>query len=70
MSFSRARPAPHTTLAIALLLFAPLALSRSYFGTTPYYLAGARSHSYAVPRDTATRRDTVIDRGGKECGSR
>jgi len=34
-------------------LFAPLGLTRSYFGTTPYYLAADRSHSYTVTLDAA-----------------
>jgi CubicO group peptidase (beta-lactamase class C family) len=32
-------------------IFAPLNLSRSYFGATPYYLASARSHNYSLVRD-------------------
>ena len=33
-------------------LFSPLGLTRSYFGTTPYWLAGDRSHNYdVVPTD-------------------
>jgi CubicO group peptidase (beta-lactamase class C family) len=38
-------------------LFLPLDLRESYFGATPWHLAGARSHNYAV---TATG---VVDRG-------
>jgi CubicO group peptidase (beta-lactamase class C family) len=44
-------------------IFAPLGLSRSYFGNTPYHLAGERSHNYDVRRDSATGRDTVVDNG-------
>jgi CubicO group peptidase (beta-lactamase class C family) len=44
-------------------LFSPLGLDRSYFGSTPYYLAGDRSHNYYVRRDSVTKRDSVIDNG-------
>jgi CubicO group peptidase (beta-lactamase class C family) len=44
-------------------IFAPLQLDRSYFGTTPYYLAGDRSSNYTVVRDTATKSDVVRDNG-------
>ena len=44
-------------------ILSPLSLDRSYFGNTPYYLAGDRSHNYYVRRDSATRRDSVIDNG-------
>ena len=44
-------------------ILSPLNLDRSYFGNTPYYLAGYRSHNYYVRRDSATRRDSVIDNG-------
>ena len=30
---------------------------------TPYYLAADRSHNYYARRDSATRRDTLIDNG-------
>lgn len=33
-------------------IFAPLNLTRSYFGNTPYYLAADRSHNYSLARDT------------------
>ncbi len=36
-------------------ILSPLALTRSSFGTTPYYLAGDRSHNYTVIRDSAGR---------------
>ena len=34
-------------------IFAPLALDRSYFGTTPDYLAADRSNNYMIVRDSA-----------------
>jgi CubicO group peptidase (beta-lactamase class C family) len=34
-------------------IFAPLALSHSYFGATPYYLAADRSNNYTVSRDSS-----------------
>lgn len=34
-------------------IFAPLALSHSYFGATPYYLASDRSNNYSVHRDSS-----------------
>jgi CubicO group peptidase (beta-lactamase class C family) len=43
-------------------IFAPLGLTKSYFGTTPYYLAGERSHNYTVTRDTAGN-EVVEDNG-------
>ncbi len=36
-------------------ILSPLALTRSSFGTTPYYLAADRSHNYSVIRDSAGR---------------
>jgi len=44
-------------------VLSPLGLDRSYFGVTPYYLAGDRSHNYYVRRDSVTRRDSVMDNG-------
>src|SRR4029453_14072525 len=44
-------------------LLSPLGLDRSYFGTTPYYLAADRAHNYYVRRDSVTRRDSVSDNG-------
>jgi CubicO group peptidase (beta-lactamase class C family) len=44
-------------------ILSPLGLDRSYFGTTPYYLAADRSHNYYVRRDSVTRRDSVVDNG-------
>ena len=43
-------------------IFSPLGLSRSYFGTTPYYLAADRSHNYYVVKDSAGR-VSVVDNG-------
>jgi CubicO group peptidase (beta-lactamase class C family) len=43
-------------------IFAPLGLTRSYFGITPYYLAGDRSHNYTVTRDAAGK-EVVRDNG-------
>jgi len=34
-------------------IFAPLELSHSYFGATPYYLAADRSNNYTVGRDSS-----------------
>ncbi len=36
-------------------IFAPLNITRSYFGGTPYYLAEHRSNNYYVTRDSAGR---------------
>ena len=36
-------------------IFDPLALSHSYFGVTPYYLAADRSHNYTLLKDSAGR---------------
>jgi CubicO group peptidase (beta-lactamase class C family) len=43
-------------------IFAPLNLSRSYFGVTPYYLAADRSHNYTLVRD-AQGAESVRDNG-------
>jgi CubicO group peptidase (beta-lactamase class C family) len=43
-------------------IFAPLGLTRSYFGITPYYLAADRSHNYTVTRD-ASGKEVVRDNG-------
>jgi CubicO group peptidase (beta-lactamase class C family) len=43
-------------------ILAPLELTRSYFRTTPYYLAGHRSHNYHIRRDSAGQR-VVSDNG-------
>jgi CubicO group peptidase (beta-lactamase class C family) len=43
-------------------IFAPLNLSRSYFGATPYYLAADRSHNYTLVRD-AKRAESLRDNG-------
>jgi CubicO group peptidase (beta-lactamase class C family) len=34
-------------------IFAPLGMTRSYFGATPYFLAADRSNNYSVRRDSA-----------------
>lgn len=44
-------------------LFAPLGMTRSYFSTTPYHLAGDRSHGYDVTVDSMTQQDVVADHG-------
>ena len=44
-------------------LLSPLGLDRSYFGSTPYYLAADRSHNYYVRHDSTTKRDSMIDNG-------
>jgi CubicO group peptidase (beta-lactamase class C family) len=44
-------------------IFAPLALDRSYFRATPYYLAAHRSHNYYVRRDSASGAEQVVDNG-------
>ena len=43
-------------------IFAPLSLTRSYFGATPYYLAQHRSNSYAMGR-TKEGRDSSVTYG-------
>lgn len=43
-------------------LLAPLGMTRSYFGTTPYHLAAHRSNNYTVTADSAGR-VTVIANG-------
>jgi CubicO group peptidase (beta-lactamase class C family) len=40
-------------------IFAPLELSRSYFRSTPYFLAAHRSHNYYVQKDSSGREQTV-----------
>jgi CubicO group peptidase (beta-lactamase class C family) len=44
-------------------IFAPLGLSRSYFGFTPYYLAADRSHNYELRADTLTGEPEAADGG-------
>jgi CubicO group peptidase (beta-lactamase class C family) len=45
-------------------IFAPLELRRSYFRSTPYYLASHRSHNYYVERDSGgAGRERVVDNG-------
>ena len=43
-------------------VFSPLELRRSYFRTTPYYLAAHRSHNYYVERDSAGH-EQLVDNG-------
>jgi len=43
-------------------IFAPLELSRSYFGTTPKHLAQQRSNGYTIRRDS-TGAEVVVPRG-------
>ena len=45
-------------------IFAPLALDRSYFRGTPYFLAEHRSHNYYVRKDSAGR-EQVVDNGAE-----
>src|SRR5215472_5770440 len=44
-------------------IFAPLGLTHSYFGVTPYFLASDRSHNYSLRHDSATGRRFVQDNG-------
>lgn len=44
-------------------LFAPLGLTRSYFGTTPYHLAADRSHNYELRADSVTGERVAADEG-------
>ena len=43
-------------------ILSPLALTRSYFGATPYYLAADRADSYAFRRDSSGH-DVLYDHG-------
>jgi CubicO group peptidase (beta-lactamase class C family) len=43
-------------------IFAPLGLDRSYFRTTPYYLAGNRSRNYYIRKDSAGT-EQLVDNG-------
>lgn len=43
-------------------IFAPLRLDRSYFRSTPYFLAAHRSHNYHIRRDS-TGRTLLVDNG-------
>jgi CubicO group peptidase (beta-lactamase class C family) len=45
-------------------ILSPLALTRSSFGATPYYLAADRSHNYSVLRDSSGR--TVVRDNGAD----
>jgi len=42
-------------------IFAPLGMTHSYFGATPYYLADRRANSYTLVRDSAGRERTVAN---------
>ena len=44
-------------------IFAPLDLRRSYFRSTPYFLATRRSHNYTIRRDSAAPAGARIDNG-------
>jgi len=47
-------------------IFAPLGMSRSYFRSTPYFLASHRSHNYYVRRDSASPTSPkLIDNGAE-----
>jgi CubicO group peptidase (beta-lactamase class C family) len=43
-------------------IFAPLGLDRSYFRSTPYFLAEHRSHNYAIAKDSSGR-EQMVDNG-------
>jgi CubicO group peptidase (beta-lactamase class C family) len=43
-------------------IWTPLGLTRSYFGATPYHLAGQRSNNYTLVRDS-TGRETMVANG-------
>lgn len=45
-------------------VFAPLGLTRSYFGSTPYHLTEHRSNSYTIRRDASGR--TTVSENGRE----
>ena len=45
-------------------IFLPLGLTRSYFRTTPYFLAADRSNNYTVTRDSSRRE--VVTANGRE----
>ena len=44
-------------------IFAPLGMNRSYFRSTPYFLAAHRSHNYYVRRDSVTGSVRLVDNG-------
>jgi CubicO group peptidase (beta-lactamase class C family) len=46
-------------------VFAPLNLDRSYFRSTPYFLASHRSHNYYIDRDSASGATRVVDNGAE-----
>jgi CubicO group peptidase (beta-lactamase class C family) len=41
-------------------IWTPLGMTRSYFGSTPYFLSPDRSNSYAIERDSAGRETVVV----------
>lgn len=41
-------------------IWTPLGMTRSYFGTTPWFLAADRSNSYGIERDSAGRETIVV----------
>jgi CubicO group peptidase (beta-lactamase class C family) len=41
-------------------IWTPLGMTRSYFGTTPYFLAADRANSYAISRDSAGRETVIV----------
>jgi CubicO group peptidase (beta-lactamase class C family) len=45
-------------------IFAPLGMTHSYFGVTPYYLESDRSHNYTLMKD-ANGKETVQDNGAE-----
>jgi CubicO group peptidase (beta-lactamase class C family) len=45
-------------------IFAPLGMTHSYFGVTPYYLESDRSHNYTLMKD-ASGKETVQDNGAE-----
>jgi CubicO group peptidase (beta-lactamase class C family) len=45
-------------------IFAPLGMTHSYFGVTPYYLESDRSHNYTLMKD-ANGKETVHDNGAE-----
>jgi CubicO group peptidase (beta-lactamase class C family) len=42
-------------------IFAPLELTRSYFGATPYFIAADRSNNYTVHRDSSGAERTIAN---------
>lgn len=52
------------TVYVQKNIFAPLGMTRSYFGVTPYFLQEHRSHSYSVKLD-ADGKATAVDNGAE-----